>query len=177
MKKMTIDTAHSEIGFKLKHLMISPVRGIFSNFGGSMEGETENMTITFSLETSSVNTNNSQRDGHLKSSDFFDSENYPTIEFKAEGVNMNSKKISGDLTIKGVTKKVDLDVQYNGVNVDPWGNTKHGFEVTGIINRVDFGLTWNSPLDTGGVLVGEEVKLNLDIQMLEMEEELETTVV
>jgi len=136
MKRMTIDNAHSEIGFKVKHLMISTVKGKFDTFSGAIH---EDGTVFVSINTGSINTGNADRDGHLKSADFFNS------------------------------------AEYNGMSVDPWGNTKHGWEITGSINRNDFGLTWNAPLETGGVLVSEEVKLSMDIQMMEVVEEMETS--
>ena len=164
MKKMTIDYTHSEIGFKVKHLMISTVRGNFGAFTGEISEDGE---LSFSLEVDSVNTNNSDRDAHLKGSDFFDVETYPRITFTAKNVDITSGLISGELTIKGITKEVIMTSEYNGVSVDPWGNTKHGLEVTGKVNRSDFGLTWNAPLETGGVLVSDEVTFNIDLQLLE----------
>ena len=174
MKKLIIDSAHSEIGFKVKHLMISTVKGSFGTFSGSMEGEMDNMTISFNLNTSSINTNNVDRDNHLKSTDFFDSVNFPTITFFSTGADINSGVIKGELIIRGTTKEVTLTCNYNGMSVDPWGNTKHGFEITGNINRNDFGLTWNSPLETGGVLVSDIVGLNIDVQMTEVVKESAT---
>lgn len=141
MKKMIIDYTHSEIGFKVKHLMISTVRGNFGTFGGEIN---ENGELTFSLEVDSINTNNSDRDNHLRGTDFFDVEKYPRITFTAKNVDIKSGSITGELTIKDVTKEVTMTSEYNGVSVDPWGNTKHGFEVTGKVNRSDFGLTWNA---------------------------------
>jgi polyisoprenoid-binding protein YceI len=165
MKKMTIDYTHSEIGFKVKHLMISTIRGNFGAFTGEISEDGE---LTFSLEVDSVNTNNSDRDAHLKGSDFFDVDTYPRIAFTAKNVDITSGLIAGELTIKGITKEVIMTSEYNGVSIDPWGNTKHGLEVTGKINRSDFGLTWNAPLETGGVLVSDEVTFNIDLQLLEM---------
>jgi polyisoprenoid-binding protein YceI len=171
MKKMIIDQAHSEIGFKVKHLMISTVKGNFRTFSGGVE---EDGTVSLSMNVNSIDTGNNERDNHLKSADFFISMEYPTMDFTGKmGEDMNT--ITGEITIKGVTKEVTLDVDYNGMSVDPWGNTKHGWEITGSINRSDFGLTWNAPLETGGVLVSEEVKLNLDVQMMEVVEEMETS--
>ena len=161
---MTIDYTHSEIGFKVKHLMISTVRGNFGAFTGEIN---ENGELTFSLNVDSINTNNSDRDAHLKGSDFFDVENFPRITFTAKNVDIKSGTIAGELTIKGVTKEVIMTSEYNGVSVDPWGNTKHGLEVTGKVNRSDFGLTWNATLETGGVLVSDEVTFNIDLQLLE----------
>ena len=171
MKKMIIDQAHSEIGFKVKHLMISTVKGNFGTFSGAIN---EDGSVSLSINTNSITTGNADRDNHLKSADFFNSEEFPTIDFKGE-IHESLGAIVGEITIKGVTQKVDLDVEYNGQSVDPWGNTKHGWEITAVINRNDFGLTWNAPLETGGVLVSEEVKLNIDLQMMEVVEEMETS--
>jgi polyisoprenoid-binding protein YceI len=170
MKKMIIDQAHSEIGFKVKHLMISTVKGNFRTFSGGVE---EDGTVSLSMNVNSIDTGSNERDNHLKSADFFISMEYPTMDFTGK-MSEDMKTITGEITIKGVTKEVTLDVDYNGMSVDPWGNTKHGWEITAVINRNDFGLTWNAPLETGGVLVSEEVKLNIDIQMMEVVEEMET---
>jgi polyisoprenoid-binding protein YceI len=164
MNKMTIDYTHSEIGFKVKHLMISTIRGNFGAFGGEIN---ENGDLNFSLEVDSINTNNSDRDNHLKNTDFFDVENHPRVTFIAKDVDITSGLIAGELTIKGITKELIMTSEYNGVSVDPWGNTKHGLEITGKVNRSDFGLTWNAPLETGGVLVSDEVTFNIDLQLLE----------
>lgn len=167
---MTIDSSHSEVGFKVKHLMISTVKGNFGTFGGSIEGNTDNMDINVRINVDSVNTNNADRDGHLKSGDFFDAEQYPEIVFHATGVNLGSSEVTGNLTIKGITKEVTLGLTYNGESKDPWGNLKHGFEISGKVNRADFGLVWNAPLETGGVLVSENVDLMIDVQCLETAE-------
>ena len=171
MKKMIIDQAHSEIGFKVKHLMISTVKGNFRTFSGGVE---EDGTVSLSMNVNSIDTGNNERDNHLKSADFFITMEYPTMDFTGK-MSEDMKTITGEITIKGITKEVTLDVDYNGMSVDPWGNTKHGWEITGSINRGDFGLTWNAPLETGGVLLSEEVKLNLDVQMMEVVEEMETS--
>ena len=171
MKKMIIDQAHSEIGFKVKHLMISTVKGNFRTFSGGVE---EDGTVSLSMNVNSIDTGNNERDNHLKSADFFISMEYPTMDFTGK-MSEDMKTITGEITIKGVTKEVTLDVDYNGMSLDPWGNTKHGWEITGSINRGDFGLTWNAPLETCGVLLSEEVKLNLDVQMMEVVEEMETS--
>ena len=167
MKRMTIDSAHSEIGFKVKHLMISTVKGKFDTFSGAIH---EDGTVFVSINTGSINTGNADRDGHLKGADFFNSEEFPTIQFGGT-ISEDMNTITGNITIKGVTKEITLDAEYNGMSVDPWGNTKHGWEINGSINRNDFGLVWNAPLETGGVLVSEEVKLSMDIQMMEVVEE------
>jgi len=170
MKKLIIDNAHSEIGFKVKHLMISTVKGNFTTFSGGVE---ENGDISVSINTNSINTGSVDRDNHLKSADFFNSEEHATIDFSGN-ITEDMTTITGSLTIKGITKEVTLNTEYNGMGVDPWGNTKHGWEITGTINRNDFGLTWNAPLETGGVLVSETVTLTMDIQMMEVVEEMVT---
>jgi len=151
--------------------MISTVKGNFATFSGGVNDKGE---INVSMNVNSINTGNADRDNHLKSADFFNAEEFPTIQFTGE-IHESFGAIVGSVTIKGITKKIDLDVDYNGMSVDPWGNTKHGWEITGVINRNDFDLSWNAPLETGGVLVSEEVKLNLDIQMMEVVEEMETS--
>jgi len=177
MKKMIIDTAHSEIGFKVKHLMISTVKGNFSKFLGIIDEE-GNISVTVNAD--SINTGNADRDNHLKSADFFNCEEFPTIMFNTKtdpnflNANLMSDRLLGELTIKGVTLPIVLDVEYNGKSVDPWGNTKHGFEINGVINRNNYGLTWNAPLETGGVLVSEDVKINIDLQLMEVSEEIVT---
>jgi polyisoprenoid-binding protein YceI len=167
MNKMNIDMSHSVVGFKVKHMMISTVRGTFGTVMGSAEGELENMNINASVDATTVDTNDENRDNHLRGTDFFDVENYPSIYFEAKGVNVTNNAITGELTIKGVTKEVTFSMDYNGKGVDPWGNTKHGFEISGKINRGDFGLVWNAPLEAGGFLVSDEVTLNIDIQATE----------
>jgi polyisoprenoid-binding protein YceI len=168
--KMNIDASHSEVGFKVKHLMISAVKGSFTTVMGTAEGELDNLNISVTIDPTSINTNDENRDGHLKGADFFDVENFPSIDFVASNVNVHNGAITGEMTIKGVTKEVTLALDYNGKGVDPWGNVKHGFEISGKINRNDFGLTWNAALEAGGVLVSEEVALTIDIQAVEVAE-------
>lgn len=170
MKKMTIDNSHSEIGFKVKHLMISTVKGNFGTFSGGVQ---EDGSVSVSMNVNSINTSYADRDNHLKSADFFNSEEFPTVNFNGK-MSEDMNTITGEITIKGITKEVTLNTEYNGMSVDPWGNTKHGWEITGTINRNDFGLVWNAPLETGGVLVSEEVKLSMDVQMIEVQEEVVT---
>lgn len=166
-----LDPTHSEVQFKVKHLMITNVTGNFGVFSTNVETEGDDFTkssISFSADINSINTNNEQRDGHLKSADFFDAENYGTLNFTAtsfEKVDDENYKMSGDLTIKDVTKNVTLNVEFGGINQDPWGNTKAGFTINGKINRKDFGLNWNAPLETGGMLVSEDVRLMAEIQL------------
>ncbi len=169
MKRMTIDSAHSEIGFKVKHLMISTVKGNFTTYGGGLQ---EDGSVFVSMNINSINTVNVDRDNHLKSAEFFNVEENPTITFAGK-MSEDMTTITGSVTIKGITKEIELNTEYNGMSVDPWGNTKHGWEITGRINRNDFGLTWNAPLETGGVLVSENVILTMDIQMMEVVEEME----
>ena len=170
--KWAIDANHSEIGFKVKHLMITNVAGKFDKFEGSIESEGDdfvNAKINFTAEAASVNTGQPQRDGHLQSPDFFDVAKFPKIKFensKLEKVSGDKYALSGDLTIKGVTKPVKLDVEFAGIAKDMQGNTKAGFEITGKINRTDFGLTFNAPLETGGVVLSEEVKLLINAQLI-----------
>lgn len=171
MKKMIIDQSHSEIGFKVKHLMISTVKGNIGSFSGGVE---EDGTVTVTMNLDSISTGNADRDAHLKSADFFNVNSHPVITFTGK-MNENMTLANGEISLNGFTKEITLDVDYNGMSVDPWGNTKHGWEISGSINRNEFGLTWNAPLETGGVLVSEEVKLNIDLQMMEVVEEMETS--
>ena len=167
-----IDPTHSEIGFKVKHMMFTNVSGKFEEIYVNLENEDdhfETSDITFSAEVNSVNTGNLDRDNHLRSADFFDAEHYPKITFKSTAVkkiNEGEFQILGDLTIKNVTQSIALDAEYSGLMKDPWGNTKMGLSINGKINRKDFGLTWNASLETGGVLVGEEIKLTAEIQLI-----------
>ncbi len=170
--KWVLDPTHSEVTFKVKHLMFTNVSGNFTKFEASAESEDDsfnNASFRFSADVDSINTNNADRDGHLKSADFFDAGQFPTITFKSTSVSKESEDeldITGDLTIHGVTKQVTLDVEFGGIQKDPWGNVKSGFSVTGKINRKDFGLSWNAALETGGVMLGEEVKLALELQFV-----------
>ena len=170
--KWSIDPTHSEIGFKVKHMMFTNVSGKFNSFEATIQNEDNNFEtskINFSADTTSVDTNNADRDSHLKSADFFDVDNFPKLSFVSTDVkkiNEGEYKISGDLTIKDVTKSIVLDVEYSGLMTDPWGNTKIGLSLNGKINRKEFGLTWNSTLEAGGVLVGEEIKLVSEIQFI-----------
>ncbi len=175
-RKWVIDPTHSEVQFKVKHLMITTVTGSFDKFEASIETDNEDFSkakISFSAETASVLTGNVDRDNHLKSPDFFDVEKYPKLTFvatKYESVdNDGSYELYGDLTIHGVTKSVRLEVEFGGVAKDPWGNVKAGFTINGKINRKDFGLVWNAPTEAGGVLVSEEVRIACEIQLIEQQ--------
>ena len=169
--KWAIDPSHSEIGFKVKHLMINTVSGKFEKFEGSVETNGDDFStarINFTADIASVNTNSEQRDGHLKGPDFFDGEKNPKLIFsgaKLEAVSGDKYLLTGDLTIRGIAKPVKLDVEFGGIAKDPWGNTKAGFTITGKLNRNDWGLVFNAPLETGGVLLSEEVKLNIEVQL------------
>jgi len=167
-----IDPAHSEIAFKVKHLMISNVKGVFGEFNATAQTDGDdfsNASVQFSLSTASVNTGNADRDGHLKSPDFFDAETFPEITFTSDSMQAKGDdeyQLTGTLTIKGIGHKVSLDVEFGGLMKDPWGNVKAGFSLSGKINRKDWGLNWNAALETGGVLVGEEVKLMAEVELL-----------
>jgi len=168
--KWVLDPMHSEVQFKIKHLVISTVTGSFKSFEGSVdtEGDTfEGATVEFSLDINSLDTNQEQRDGHLKSAEFFDAEKYPKITFKStsfEKVDDEEYKLHGDLTIKDVTKPVTLDVEFGGTATDFYGNLKAGFEVTGKINRKEFGLVWDGVTEAGAIVLGEDVKLTINAQ-------------
>lgn len=170
--KWVLDPTHTEIGFKAKHLMITTVSGKFEKFEGVVETEGDDLStakISFVAETNSINTANEQRDGHLKSAEFFDAEKFPQLKFvstKFEKVDDENYKLYGDLTVRDVTKAVQLSIEYSGTAQDPWGNTKAGFVLSGKINRKDWGLNWNVGLETGGVLVSEEIKLNCEVQLV-----------
>jgi polyisoprenoid-binding protein YceI len=170
--KWVIDPTHSEIGFKVKHMMFTNVSGKFQNFNAVIETEGDNFEdakIEFSGDINSVTTGNTDRDGHLLSADFFDAEQYPKITFEATSfkkVYEGDYKLTGNLSLHGVTKSITLDAEFGGLLKDPWGNTKAGFILEGKINRKDFNLNWNSALETGGVLVGEEVKLGIELQFI-----------
>ncbi len=170
MKKWTVDQAHSEIGFSVKHMMISKVKGIFASYEAQVEADEndlQNALIDFKIDVSSIDTNNSDRDNHLRSADFFDAEQHPYIIFTATDIRSKGEdeyELTGDLTIKGVTRPATFQAEYGGKATNPWGVEVVAYGVNGKINRKDFGLTWNQALETGGVLVGEDIKLNLEIQ-------------
>jgi len=170
--KWALDPTHSELAFKVRHMMITNVKGEFRKFDGSLLTEGSDFTkssIDVTIDASSIFTNEDKRDGHLKSGDFFDVENYPTLLFQGKSFKKlydDEYKLKGVLTIKGVSKEIELDVEFGGINKDPWGNEKAGFSVDGKINRKDFGLNWNAALETGGVLVSEEVKISAEVQFV-----------
>jgi polyisoprenoid-binding protein YceI len=169
MSTWNLDPTHSEVQFKVKHLMITNVTGNLSGLEGSIEANDDTIsdaTVKFSANIETINTGNEQRDAHLRSADFFEAENFPVITFEGVGYTIGDEKITGKLTIKDVSKDVTFDVEYNGENTDPWGNKKVAFSVSSKIIRTDFGLNWNAALETGGVLVSEEVRLNAELQFV-----------
>jgi len=172
MTTYKIDPAHSEINFKVKHLMISSISGLFSDFDGEMRLENEDdltsASVSFQANTASIQTKNEQRDLHLKSADFFDAEKFPILKFTSKKLEKRSEdefELTGDLTLKDVTREIELDVVFNGKMTDPYGQEKLGFEISGKINRKDFGLTWSAVTETGGIVVGDDVKLDIHVQM------------
>lgn len=173
LTKWTIDTVHSEINFKVKHLVISTVTGKFNSFNATLETENEDFedaNITFEADIDSIDTNNEDRDGHLKSDDFFNAAEHPKLKFESTSFKQLGEgeyKLIGNLTIRENTKPVQLDAVYGGTVQDPYGNTKAGFEVSGTINRKEFGLKWNGVTEAGNLVVSEDVKLDLNIQFTE----------
>lgn len=163
-----IDPTHTEVGFAVRHIAISKVRGTFEQFEGTIVvGENvEDTTVNATIEVASVNTNQEQRDGHLRTSDFFLAEEYPQITFASKSVRVDGSDIYvlGDFTLRGVTKDVELKVEFGGVTVDGYGNTKAGFEASTKINRKDFGVNWNAPTEAGGLTLGDEVTIVIDGQ-------------
>ncbi len=168
-----IDPTHSEVQFKVKHLVISTVTGSFGSFDGQIEtdGEDfENANATFTADIDSISTNNEDRDQHLKSDDFFNAKEYPQLTFESKNFEKTGDgkyKVTGDLTIRDITKEIELDVVHGGTVGDPYGQTKAGFEVNGTINRKEFGLTWNAVTEAGNVVVGDKIKLQLNVQFVQ----------
>ena len=177
--KWNLDPTHSEITFKVKHLMISTVTGQFKKF--NIEGETESndfsatKKIEFTADVNSIDTNNEQRDAHLKSADFFKAEEHPQIKFSGKKFEINGSEgtLQGNLTIAGITKPITLDVEFGGIVKDPYGQTKAGFTITGKLSRKEFGITYGSTAETGGVLLGDEIKINAEIQLVKQQEQQE----
>ncbi len=168
--KWDLDPTHSELEFKVRHMMITNVKGEFGKFSIDVSGEDlTNSNIHVLVEAASINTNNEDRDKHLKSADFFDIENHKELTFKSTSftqLDNDEFELRGILSIRGISKEVKLDVEFGGVNTDPWGNEKAGFSLEGKINRKDWGLNWNTALETGGVLVGDEVKISGEFQFV-----------
>ncbi len=170
--KWVLDPTHSEVTFKVKHLMITNVKGEFRQVTGevtSVGSDFNKAAVTLGMKAASIFTNDDNRDGHLKSPEFFDVEKHPEITFKGTSftkLDDENFQLKGNLEIKGISKEVSLDVEFGGINKDPWGNEKAGFSVSGKINRKDWDLNWNAALETGGVLVSDEVKINAEVQFV-----------
>lgn len=168
-----IDPTHSEVQFKVKHLVISTVTGSFGSYDGKIEADGdnfENAKASFTADIDSISTNNEDRDQHLKSDDFFNAEEYPQLKFEStnfEKAGEGKYKVTGDLTIRDVTKEVELDVVHGGTVTDQYKQTKAGFEVEGAINRKEFGLTWDAVTEAGNVVVGDKIKLQLNVQFIQ----------
>lgn len=173
-----IDHAHSQIQFTVRHMMISKVRGWFEKFDGTVELDENtpaNSTVDVQIEAASINTREPQRDAHLRSPDFLDAEKYPSLTFKSTQVAVLDKmhaKLHGDLTIRGVSRPVVLDVEFSGQAKSPWGTTSYGFSGTTVINRKDWGLEWNKTLETGGWLVGDEITVDIELELVKVPEEV-----
>ena len=168
--KWVLDPTHSELGFKVRHMMITNVKGEFKNFDVEIDGEEITKSkIKVTVDATSITTNDQKRDGHLRSNDFFDVENYKEILFEGTSfvkVDEENYLLKGMLTMKSVSKEISLAVEFGGINKDPWGNEKAGFSISGKIRRKDWGLNWNAALETGGVLVSDEVKIFGEVQFL-----------
>ena len=164
----TIDTSHSEIGFTVRHLGLSKVRGRFNTFSGTVQvaDELASSAVEATIALASVDTNNEQRDGHLKSTDFFDVETRPDMIFRSTSIDVDEGILRGDLTVNGITKPVTLEVELHGVAVDAYGTTRAGLSASTAIKRSDFGIDFNVPLDAGGVLIGNTINVELEIQLV-----------
>lgn len=164
----TADLAHSHVGFSVRHMVVSKVRGSFQKFDVTLDIADDPLqsSVEATIDLASINTGDEARDNHVRSGDFFDIEQYPTMVFKSTGVRPDGSdyKLDGELTVKGVTKPVTLEVEFNGVTTDPWGGTRAGFSAEGEVNRNDFGISYNSVLETGGVLIGEKLKVAIEIE-------------
>lgn len=173
--KWALDQTHSAVDFSIKHMMIANVKGSFKKFDAVIEADTADLTtatIEFTVDLASIDTRNEDRDNHLRSADFFDVENHPVLTFKATNIVSEGDGdylITGDLTLNGITKSETLNATYEGSGKDPWGNEKAGFSVEGVLKRSEYGLTWNTALETGGVLVGDKVKIQLELQAAKAE--------
>jgi polyisoprenoid-binding protein YceI len=174
--KWVLDPTHSEIQFKVKHLMISTVTGQFKQFTASIETQGDDFSTAkthFAADISSISTNNEQRDAHLNNSDFFDAENHPQLIFEGdrlEKIDAENYKLYGTLTMKGTSQKVILDAEFGGTTQDPWGHTRVGFSVSGKINRADYGISFGMVSETGGLLLGDEIKINVNAQFIKQAE-------
>ncbi|GAB4209123.1 MAG: YceI family protein [Roseiflexaceae bacterium] len=173
-----IDNSHSQIEFTVRHMMVSKTRGRFEQFTGTIEGSEDNVAaakVDVTIDVNSINTRDERRDGHLKAADFFDAENHPTITFKSTRVDVVNDRYAtlvGDLTIRGVTREVALAVEFAGKAKSPWGTTSAGFSASTTINRKDFGLVWNQTLETGGLLVGEDISIEIELELIEVPDQV-----
>jgi polyisoprenoid-binding protein YceI len=172
----TIDSAHSEVNFTVRHMMISNVRGRFEKFTGAVDFDEDypaNTTVDVQIEAASISTRDAQRDGHLRSPDFLDAEKFPYLTFKSKRVDVldaQHARLVGDLTIRDLTREVTLDVEYSGMSKSPWGSTNAGFTASTKISRKDWNLNWNVALETGGWLVGDEIKIDLEMEIIQQAE-------
>lgn len=173
MSTWKIDDAHSEIGFKVKHLMVSTVKGHFTKFSGSIKADDDNMTnavATFEADVASITTNNAGRDGHLQTGDFFEADKFPKITFTSTSFTKKSDNeflVVGNFSMRGVTKEIGLNATLNGIVKDSYGNRVASFDVSGVINRLDYGVSWNAALEAGGFAVSNEVWLNMNVELKE----------
>jgi len=172
MATYKIDVDHSDVVFKVKHLMISTATGYFKKFDATLEVSENDLSdaqVTFEADIDSIDTKNEQRDAHLKGEDFFSADQYPKMTFKSTGIKKagdDEYKLAGNLTLRDVTKPVELKVEYNGKTIDPWGMERMGFEISGKINRKDYGLTYSAVTEAGGLVLGDEVKLAMNVEMI-----------
>ncbi|HEX2056311.1 MAG TPA: YceI family protein [Nitrospiraceae bacterium] len=171
MARYDVDREHSTIEFRVAHMVISKTTGHFKDYSGFIEMDPEARTvktIEATIKTASVNTNHEKRDTHLRTADFFDTEKYPVMTYKLKQYHKNGEHYTatGDLTLRGVTKEITLTGNFNGITKDPWGNVRAGFSAEGTLNRKDFGMVWNKVLDSGGLVVGDEVSIKLDIECI-----------
>lgn len=165
-----VDAVHSRVGFTVRHLMIAKVRGAFTDFSGSAEIADDPLqsTVSVDVQMSSIDTANGDRDNHLRTNDFFDIENHPTMTFRSTSLEPDDDDylLHGDLTIRGVTNPVTFELEFEGTSKDPWGGTRAGFSAEAEINRKDWGIEWNAPLETGGVMLGDKVKIEIDVELV-----------
>ena len=170
--KWVLDPSHSEIQFKVRHLMVSYVTGRFTQFNATVETNGDDLTtamVKFNADVNSISTNNDQRDAHLKNNDFFDAENHPELKFesyKVEKISEDEYKVYGILTLRGTSKEIVLQAEYGGIMIDPWGNSRTVFCITGKINRKDFGVSFGMVSETGGVLLGDDVKISANVEFI-----------
>ena len=166
----TIDPVHSRLGFSVRHMMIAKVRGSFTDFSGeiTIADDPLQSTVAVDVQLESIDTANDDRDNHLRTNDFFDVANHPTMTFRSTRVEADGDDyiVHGDLTIRGVTNPVALEVEFDGTSKDPWGGTRAGFSAETEINRKDWGMEWNTPLEAGGVMLGDKVKIEIDVKLV-----------